>query len=173
MITMSIDPGTTHSSYVTLLDGVIMCQEDVENHEMLVRIMDLQFSGEEEIACEMVAHYGQGMAVGKEVFETCVWIGRFLQEAEHNNIPFHLVYRSQVKQHLCGNAKAKDGNVRQALIDLLGPQTIKEPVEKINRKGVKKIVYKTTPGPTYGVSEHRWQALAVGITWNAIRPKAA
>lgn len=152
MITMSIDPGTTHSAYVTLLDNQIMCHEEVENNKMLVRIMDLHFSGEEEIACEMVAHYGQGMAVGKEVFETCVWIGRFMQEAAHNNLPFYLVYRGQVKHHLCGSAKAKDGNIRQALIDRLGPQ------------GTKK-----NPGPTYGISCHKWQALAVGITWQAMR----
>lgn len=171
MITMAIDPGCTQSSYVTLLDGVIMCQEDLPNEDLLCRILDLRLNGDEEIVCEMVAHYGSGMPAGKEVFETCRWIGRFEQAAFHESIPFHLVYRMQVKMHLCGDSRAKDGNVRQALIDLMGPPFVKREVEKTNRKGQVKIVTVREPGPTYGLSKHRWQALAVGVTWNAIRPK--
>jgi hypothetical protein len=92
-------------------------------------------------ACEMIASYG--MAVGKEVFETCVWIGRFVEIAYE---PVQLVYRRDVKLHLCHSPRAKDANVRQALIDRLGPQ------------GTKK-----NPGPTYGMKSHLWAALAVAV----------
>jgi hypothetical protein len=57
-----------------------------------------------------------------------------------------LVYRRDVKLHLCHSPRAKDANVRQALIDRLGPQ------------GTKK-----NPGPTYGMKSHLWAALAVGV----------
>jgi hypothetical protein len=43
--------------------------------------------------------------------------------------------------------RAKDQNIRQALIDRLGPP------------GTKK-----NPGPTYGVTSHMWSALAVAVT---------
>jgi hypothetical protein len=89
----------------------------------------------------MIASYG--MAVGREVFETCVWIGRFAEIARQ---PVQLVYRRDVKLHLCHSPRAKDANVRQALIDRLGPQ------------GTKK-----NPGPTYGMKSHLWAALAVGV----------
>lgn len=98
------------------------------------------------IACEHLECFG--MAVGKETFETGYWIGEFRALSALSGIQFHRVYRSQVKMCLCGNRKAKDGNIRQALIDSIGPQ------------GKKK-----TPGPTYGVHDHLWSALAVAVTF--------
>jgi hypothetical protein len=58
------------------------------------------------------------------VFETCVWIGRFIEAwARFADVLSHgprLVYRKDVKLRLCGTVKAKDPNVRQALLDLYG-----------------------------------------------------
>ena len=95
----------------------------------------------------MIASYG--MAVGREVFETCVWIGRFKQAFRAPEM-VRLVYRKDVKMHICGTPRAKDANIRQALIDILGPQ------------GSKKA-----PGPTYGVASHAWAALGVAVTAGA------
>jgi hypothetical protein len=84
-----------------------------------------------------------GMRLGRETMDTILWIGRF-QEAGHAE----LVPRSLVKMTLCGNRKADDSAIRHVLIDRLG------------KPGTKK-----NPGPTYGVSHHLWQALAVAVTW--------
>ena len=86
------------------------------------------------------------MPVGQEVFDTCVWIGMFKQ-AWRAPKSVKLIYRSEVKMGVCHSMRAKDGNVRQALIDMLGPP------------GTKKA-----PGPTYGVTSHAWQALGVAVT---------
>ncbi len=96
------------------------------------------------VAIEMVACYG--MSVGKEVFETCLWVGRFLECVDEYTYEkrVRLVYRLDVKMHLCKSARAKDGNVMQALLDKHGP------------KGTKKA-----PGPLFGISKHLWAALAV------------
>ena len=67
------------------------------------------------LALEMIASYG--MAVGKEVFETCVWIGRFQQKWRWP-AEVRFVYRQDVKLHLCGSPRAKDANIRQALLDM-------------------------------------------------------
>jgi hypothetical protein len=106
----------------------------------------------DDLAIEMIASYG--MPVGREVFETCVWIGRFIEAfGSHYDNPTIRVTRNEVKNHLCGSSKAKDANVRQALIDLLGSP------------GTKK-----SPGGTYGVKSHMWSALGVAATVRKLEP---
>lgn len=141
---LAIDPGTTHSGWVLMRDGKPVDGGVVENAEMLGRIEDWPWAS---LAIEMIASYG--MAVGKEVFETCVWIGRFVQAAGPERV--RLVYRRDVKLHLCGNARAKDANIRQALIDLYGGKAAA-------------IGDKKRPGPLYAVKSHAWAALGVAVT---------
>jgi hypothetical protein len=76
-------------------------------------------------------------------FETCVWIGRFTEVAR---VEPTLCYRKDIKLFLCGTMRAKDANIRQALLDLIGPQGTK-----------------AQPGPTYGIKSHSWAALAVAV----------
>jgi hypothetical protein len=86
------------------------------------------------------------MPIGDDSVETLLWTGRFIQ-AWHDPEAVVRVKRSAVKLHLCGSNRAKDANVRQALIDKLGPP------------GTKKA-----PGPTRGVTSHAWAALGVAVT---------
>lgn len=142
---LAIDPGTTESGWCLYRqDGAVLGSGVKPNDIML---MEIRQSYAEELAIEMVASYG--MAVGREVFETCVWIGRFKQAWKYPD-SVRLVYRKDVKLHLCGTCKAKDANIRQALIDLFG--------------GSAAIGKKASPGPLYGVKSHAWPALAVAIT---------
>lgn len=105
------------------------------------------------VAIEMVASYGK--PVGKEVFETCVWIGRFIETSLQTfGAKPSLVYRADVKMNLCHcTAKVTDAVIRQALIDRFGPG--KE----------KAIGKKKTPGPLYGISADEWAALALAVTF--------
>ncbi len=142
MNVLAIDPGTTRSGWVLFGSrGVIDADAETPNEALLRRVAECKA---DMLAIEMIASYG--MAVGREVFETCVWVGRF-QQAWRDPAAVRLVYRQQVKLHLCGSPRAKDPNIRQALIDLLGaPGTKKD------------------PGATYGVSSHAWAALGVAVT---------
>lgn len=108
----------------------------------------------ERIVCEWIQ--SMGMAVGKSVFDTCRWIGVFEAKAESLGIPMHLVYRRDVKMHLCGSTKAKDGNVRQAILDLY-PATGGGKTPQIGTK--------SQPGPLYGITSHAWAALGLGLTF--------
>lgn len=142
---LAIDPGSTESAYV-LYDGKRLLEfGKVENDVLLGRIPFWR-EPTDELAIEMIASYG--MPVGAEVFETCVWIGRFVQAWNQRHT---LVYRKDVKLHLCGQPRAKDGNIRQALIDRYGGKD-------------KAIGRKATPGPLFGVSADVWSALAVAVT---------
>lgn len=72
----------------------------------------------DELVIEMIASYG--MAVGQTVFETCVWIGRFVQQIDYIGKKYSYIYRKDEKMNICNNMKAKDSNIRQALIDRFG-----------------------------------------------------
>lgn len=149
---MAIDPGTEESGWCLLQNGSVLQSGVMPNHQMLIVVAGWNGYSEDQLAIEMVASYG--MAVGREVFETCVWIGRF-QQVWRAPASVRLVYRRDVKLHLCGDTKAKDANIRQALIDLIGPQ------------GTKKA-----PGPTYGVKSHAWAALGLAVTVAGITPES-
>lgn len=72
----------------------------------------------EKLVVEMVASYG--MPVGKEVFDTCVWIGRYIQQVDDVGKEYDYIYRKDEKMNICHSMKAKDSNIRQALIDRFG-----------------------------------------------------
>ena len=71
---LAIDPGTFESAFVRM-DGDYrpVSFGKIPNEELLQRIYGAE--KEDRLVIEMVASYG--MAVGKEVFETVLWIGRF------------------------------------------------------------------------------------------------
>ena len=134
----AIDPGPEKSAYIIfdVIRNEITGKEITPNYNLLFKLREEGFS---RIAIEMVASYG--MPVGREVFETCVWIGRFVQVASFVGYPVILIYRKDVKMALCGNMRAKDANIRQALLDLLGKEKTK------------------------GVHKDMWSALAVAMTY--------
>lgn len=146
---LAIDPGTTESGWV-LFHGERVVDSGVASNPLMLEMVRRDDS--DVLALEMIASYG--MPVGREVFETCVWIGRF-QQAWHSPEAVRLVYRKDVKLHLCGTSRAKDPNVRQALIDLFPPT---------GGGKVAQIGTKAMPGPLYGVSSHAWPALGVAVT---------
>jgi hypothetical protein len=148
---LGIDPGHKQTAYVLFRadEQRVMEHGIIENEDFLNRHIRLLNSICRESAIEMIAGYG--MPVGKEVFETCVFIGRIWQLL---TIPKEFVYRKDIKLHLCGTTRAKDGNIRQALIDRLGAP------------GVKKA-----PGKTYGLKADEWAALAVAVYYADTRSK--
>lgn len=154
MLILAIDPGTTQSGWA-LFDGERVEDSGVMSNESLLDSLEKMPDNGATLAIEMIASYG--MAVGREVFETCVWIGRF-QQAWHTPDGVKFVYRRDVKLHLCGTSKAKDANVRQAVIDLF---------PRVGGGKTPQIGTKSQPGPLYGVTSHAWPALAVAITASA------
>lgn len=137
---IAIDPGTTESAFVLVDDDfIILDHGKIPNERMIESLRLLDY---DHCVIEMIASYG--MAVGKEVFETCVWIGRFMERSSTNS---SRILRRDVKLNMCGSVRAKDGNIRQALIDRFGSP------------GTKKA-----PGHTHGLSADQWQAFALAVT---------
>ncbi len=152
-LTLNIDPGPVQSACVIydLHRARPTSAVTLLNCEIVNRVRECRRIGVEYVACEMIAGYG--MAVGREVFDTCLWIGRYWDAAEMARIPFTQVFRREVKMHLCGNTSAKDANIRQALLDLYGPG-----------KDVA-VGKKASPGPLFGIKGDEWAALGVARTF--------
>lgn len=150
---LGIDPGPQKSAYVIiqLPEYSIFQRQYMPNREVIDCIRYSPLDLVDVCAIEMVQSFG--MAVGREVFETVLWIGRFAeawdwkQRQRNSSVSAALIYRTDIKMNLCHNTHAKDSNIRQALIDRFGPP------------GTKK-----NPGPTYGLSGDIWSAFAVAVT---------
>lgn len=150
MKVFAIDPGPIKSAYVEW-DGKKISMFDIQPNEwVLKQLRDLPPL---YIVIEMIAGYG--MPVGKDVFETAFWVGRFY-EASCGSLKRERIERRDIKLYFCGSARAKDSNIITALVDRF------DPLRKFGKygKGTKK-----NPGPFYGFSKDVWQAFALACYW--------
>ena len=151
----AIDPGTEESGFALLSPNLRPVFFGKMRNEDLIKNW-LAWMDENDVyppeccaVIEMVASYG--MPVGKEVFETCVWIGRFMEQISNAShcIDINRIYRKDEKMVLCGSPRANDATIRQELIDRFGP-----------------VGTKKEPGWFYGVHKDAWAAIAVGVTFH-------
>lgn len=158
-VLLSIDPGNTYSGWVLTEEGTntpIAFGKD-RNEDILSRITSDNSNEQidyDDAVIEMIASYG--MSAGASLFETCVWIGRFMEAIRlTSGIDASLVFRREVRLHHCLSTKANDSTVTQALIDRFGAGAS-------NRgKGSKK-----EPGFFYGFAKDVWQAFALAVYWS-------
>ena len=150
---LAIDPGTDRSAWMVY---DVFKRRPVEfgivtNPEMM-QVLAAHADECQALVIEQIASYG--MPVGVETFQTVWWYGRFheywITRCPQGAEP-HYVTRMACKMHLCGSARAKDANVRQALLDRWGGKE-------------KAIGRKASPGPLYGIKADLWSALAVAVT---------
>lgn len=146
MLITAIDPGTTESAYVVLSGACIVAHDKIGNVDLLGMLRGTEPSG--PLVVEMIAPYGR--IVGREVFATCVWIGRFLEAWRGVG---RLLDRREIKKalKLRAGAAASDADVRAALIARWG--------------GPVALGTKRTPGPLRGITRDQWSALAVAVAW--------
>ncbi|MEI8369777.1 MAG: hypothetical protein WCJ31_15185 [Planctomycetia bacterium] len=143
---LAIDPGPEQSAVVFWNGSRVVECAILDNRKVRECIGSYcDATHKPRVAIEMIASYG--MAVGASVFNTCVQIGRMVEMADRCGVRAELVFRKDVKLHLCGTPRAKDANVAQALRDRIG------------EKGTK-----AKPGPLFGMRSHTWAALAVAVT---------
>ena len=154
---IAIDPGNTETAVVEYdPDSKIPFSWGKLPNSEVVNKLHLRREGaddtEVELVIEMVASYG--MPVGRTVFDTVIWIGRFYEIWTNRGCCAspRLVVRRDVKMHLCHSVKANDANIRQALIDRFGGT-------QETAVGTKK-----KPGPLYKLCNDERAALALAIT---------
>ena len=159
MLILGIDPGNEQSAYALIDEEYRPIRfGKLPNEVMRKTISDIELrnygnrsEGAIKPAIEMISHYGTGMAAGRTVYDTCIWIGRFTEILGSDPA---LIPRKTVVTNICGNPKAKDSNVIQALIDRFAYGVPN------HGKGTKKA-----PGWFYGFTADVWQAYALAVTY--------
>lgn len=143
----ALDPGTEQSALLSIEPDGVVTGRILTNESMLTLLDNDGVVGQAHLVVEEIQSYG--MAVGREVFQTVFWSGRFVQAWERRGeFTWSLLPRRDVKLALCGSPRAKDANIRQALIDRYGGQSC-------IKKG----------GPLAGIKSHLWSALALAVTY--------
>ena len=150
---LAIDAGTIESGYAIMqvLDNELklLAFGKTSNAHLMQIVKSERY---DQLVYEQFQSFG--MAVGESTIEAILWNGRFIQAAIDNNRPVDQIYRKEEKLCLCNSLRAKDANIRQALIDRYAKTDFK------NGKGTKK-----EPDVFYGVSKDVWSAIAVGVTF--------
>ncbi len=192
---LGLDPGTSKSAWCVIESDT--CKPVAwaweENMQVYHRLNLPEFDGSivvYDLVIEDVTN--MGMAVGKDVFETVRWSGRF----DHKKTA-RFISRPEVKLHLCGSPRAKDPNVKQAIIDRYGGQEVaiggvkcpackgkgwrgagRPACETCTERGANGLAkgshavgtgWQTPPGVLYefskaGMGSHGWSALGVALT---------
>lgn len=149
---VAIDPGTTESGIciVRVSDYKPIQFAKIKNENVGAWVFE-NFQKPYRLVIEMVASYG--MPVGKEVFETCVWIGRFIEQVMLPHHGYEFIYRQEEKLTLCHSPKANDATIRQSLVDRFAYG------QTNHGKGTKR-----SPGWFYGFSKDVWQSYATAVT---------
>ena len=147
----AIDAGDTKSGFAILESKTKLLRipgeltfGKVSNEQILDLIR--KWAGKVHFAIEFP--YPKNNVVPFEVFAMTAWVGRMEQVILDCNEKSARIFRHREKAVMCRSGSATDAQIRASVIDLLGG------------KGTA-----SNPGPTFGVADDVWQAIAVGITY--------
>ena len=149
---LAIDPGNKDTAFCLMDEQYKILDKGKVSNDQMIAYIWTNAHNIDHIVVEMIASYG--MAVGAEVFETCVMIGKIERTAEQKEIEHSRVFRSEEKLCICKNSRAKDSNIRAGLIERFAK------FDKKRGTGTKKA-----QDHFYGVSKDMWAAYAVGVVY--------
>ena len=144
---LAIDPGNEETGYVLADKDTRKPIEfgKIANRELADMMLNGTLGFDEFVSERMES---MGTLIGRTVLEACEWVGRFSQIAEVVGCEVNYVYRHEEKIHICNDSRAKDSNIRRALIDRFA--------KTANGKGTSK-----NPDFFHGFKADVWSAYAV------------
>lgn len=142
---LAIDVGTAETGYCLMDKDTYKPIKfgKINNEELLKIVKEEKY---DELIYEEFQSYG--MPIGVSTITSITWNGRYIQSALDRGKKVNFVYRKDEKMNLCHSMKAKDSNIRQALIDRFGV-----------------VGTKKEKGFFYGFKKDIWAAYAVGVTY--------
>ena len=162
---IGIDPGPEESGWAVLETESAKVLEfgKESNSELRGRLRDSRFELKAAII-EFTPPYAMVMRktkknktprvhIPRQVVDTAIEIGRFIEVAEASVIAHELLHRQAIKTQLLTRTLGNDSLMIDALCDRYGG-------DRKSAKGTKK-----QPGPLFGMNKDAWQALAVARAW--------
>lgn len=149
---LSLDVGTKMSGYC-IADGNTLKPIEfgkINNEDLLKIVKEKNY---DLMLYEEFQSYG--MAIGESTITSIKWNGRYIQSALDREKKVVPIYRKEEKMCLCQTMKAKDSNIRRALIDRFAIHDYK------NGKGTKK-----NPDWFYGFKADVWSSYAIVVTYH-------
>lgn len=148
----AIDPGSFQSALV-VLDGDDILEEVITPNQILLNRFRAEDIKADIFIFEQIECYG--MPVGKDVFDTVKWTGRFIEAVDVIESNWLEMPRREVKMWLCNSMKATDANIRRTLLDRFGDWEYGK-----TGKGTK-----AHPGKLYNFHDDMWAALAIAVAY--------
>ena len=110
---LGLDPGTTKTGWCLFCPKTetVMAGGHSDN-ELILMMLSMLRDGDEVV---MESFAAQGMPLGESSLQTVRWEGRFIQKCDKY---LNQITRRDVKVLICNSARAKDANIRQALVDM-------------------------------------------------------
>ena len=104
---LAIDPGAEQSGWIVVAEEpfAVLDKGTEDNYDLMERVQNHLGPAWGRLVIEMVESYG--MPVGRDVFRTVLWIGRFIQVWGDDSTVSEIT-RREVKLSLCGSSRAKD-----------------------------------------------------------------
>lgn len=184
MAVIAIDPGNVLSAWL-IYDGTKPLSFGKWDNRSLLRAIKVgpELSADE---CAIETLKPRGMPTSFEEMQTQLWAGRFIEawfEHRAGGEKFavtepHQMFRHDIKMHICGHATAKDKNIRAALIDRFGGESVAIGGKKCPRCKGKGWIGRDhepcaewlhPPGPLFGIADDCWSALAIAVTFTEQR----
>ena len=162
MIVLGLDPGSAESALVAWdpIERRVRFRCKRFNGELADVLLERHAAAPDSVlVIERTKGYTMPLGKGddarrffpQQVLDTAEWSGYFRRVGEELGLRVEALDRRAVKLNLLGRASGTDAQVREALVDLIGP------------KGTK-----AAPGPTFGMSADLWAALAVAYVWHEL-----
>ena len=154
---IGVDPGTSQTGWViyNTISHSVENSGVTDNEEFLNSVIENE--DYDIMAIERIASYG--MPIGAETIRTIEYIGRYWQKVLDSNkisAKVELFYKKvDINPTICGSNKAKDANIRQAIMDMF---------PKNGGGSNPSVGTSKQPGVLYGIGTHKWAALAVALT---------
>lgn len=151
---LAIDAGDIKSAYIIYDSEIkkVIEKNFLLNNDFINRIERLCFDRKiDEAAIEKL--HSMGMPVGQTTFDTIFMNGRIYELLSRNGIEAKLYPRHDIKMHLCNSTRAKDTNIRMALVNRFGEASTKKNPHDTYNELTDKIYF----------GSHFWSCLAVAM----------